>query len=269
MTDPISVDSSKTFDESDAPKAAKKSAIVNAPAVQTKKGLTTTETGEVALFSLEDQLAFADRLIKEQMISTTFRTAQQVVIGFQYAKALKLNEIVALRMMYVVNGKPCLYGEGPLSLCQRAKEVASIDEFFLNQKMERICSANKNLNDPVFAAVTQVWRKGDPRMQEDTFSQEDLKQAGMDLDKFGKRKDVWEKYERIMMRFKCRSMALKSKFADLIAGVPIAEYDYNFTPELPEIKNVPSTLASDMDRHYSGEINEAQKTPEQSPAQAG
>lgn len=212
--------------------------------------MATTETGSFALQSLADQMRFAERLIADKMISETFQTAQQVIIGLQYAKALKLNEIVALRMMYVLKGKPCLYGEGPLSLCQRTGLVSLFDEFFVDKESNRICVANKNIHAPVFASVTRIGRKGDSEIQEDFFTIEDMDRAGLTVSKFGK-KDVWVKFERIMLRYKARSLAIKSKFADTTAGIPIAEYDEHFAPDYPEMKEVKSTVADDLNKLYS------------------
>ena len=113
-------------------------------------GLATRESGVLALQTLGDQLAFAKRLIDDKMISTTFETPQQVVIGIQYAKALQIPEILALKMMYVQNGKPTLYAEGPLALVQRSPKFLRINEYFVDEEGERICPANKNLKERAF-----------------------------------------------------------------------------------------------------------------------
>lgn len=229
------------------------------PAVAPQKSLETTSTGKLSLASLDDQKAFAMRMIADKMISDTFKTPQQVIIGIQYSKAMNLEPIVGLRMMYVVNGKPSLYGEGPLALCYRADQVAQIREFFIDEEGEEICFSKKNLKSKVWGSVTQVWRKGDELMQEDTFTLDDMKRAKMDITDKG-RKTVWEKYERLMMRYKARSIALRTKFPDLIAGIPIAEYNDNFSPETPEIKEVPNE--SELNSVYLG------KNENQEPASA-
>ena len=162
------------------------------------KSMATTESGSFALQSLADQMRFAERLISEKMISETFQTAQQVIIGLQYAKALKINELVALRMMYVLKGRPCLYGEGPLSLCQRSGLVSMFEEFFVDKESKKICFANGNIHLPVYASVTRISRKGDSEIQEDFFSLDDLATAGINFNNFGKKKDVWNKFERII-----------------------------------------------------------------------
>lgn len=210
--------------------------------------------GQLALRSIDDQLNFAKKLIDSGMVSETFKNPQQLLIGFQYAKALGLEPVVAVKMMYVVNGRPSLYGEGPLSLVQRSPAFHQIREWFINEKQDEICPANKNLNDKVWGAVTEVWRTGDKLPQIDYFTLEDMARAKLDVNKYGK-KDVWEKWERVMLRYKARTLSLRSKFADLIAGVPIAEYDDHFSPDTPEIPPRDVTAADEINREY-GEENQ-------------
>lgn len=217
-----------------------------------QKGMKVVETGELALHSLSDQLAFSQRLINEKMISDTFKTPQQVVIGMQYAISMGLKPVLALKQMYVIKGRPCLYGDAPLALCMR--EVKDIEEFFLDKEQKRICVENKNLNAPVWAAVTRVWRKEQALVQEDSFSLEDLARAGIDKGSNGK-KDTWAKYERNMMRYKARSMALKVKFTDFLSGIGIAEYDEDFSPETPEIAGSGNSLADEMNGALDAEKN--------------
>lgn len=214
--------------------------------------LSTTDTGTIALQSLSDQLKFGEILLAKKMVSSTFSTPGDVVIGIQYCKELKLPVIAGLRLMYVVNNRPCLYSEGPLLLCQRTGEVESFEEFFVDSNGDRICVEKKNLTATVYAAVTRVKRRGQEGIQEDYFTKDDLAKAKLDVGKGGK-KDVWEKWERLMMRYKARSMALKSKFADCIGGIGIAEYDHSFSPEMPEIAPAANNVAQELNETYGGD----------------
>lgn len=202
--------------------------------VPAPRKLQTIESGQVALQSLDDQLAFAKTLIDQRMVSKSFETPAQVVIGIQYLKEINLPVVSGLRLLYVVNSRPCLFSEGPLMLVQRSKAFKSIQEFFFDENGEQICFEKKNLKAKVFGALTRVWRQGDENPQEDYFTLDDLEVAKLDVGKHGP-KEVWVKWQRLMMRYKARSPALKSKFADVIGGVPIAEYDEDFSPEVQEV----------------------------------
>lgn len=200
------------------------------------KELMTRPDGQIVTDTLSQQLSYAQTLITQGVVSSTFKTPQQVVIGMQYAKSLKIDTVPALKMMYVINGQPSLFGDGPLLMCRRTSLVDGFEEFFVNSEMKRISVANKNLKDEVYAAVCRVKRVGDKIWQEDYFTQDNLRTAGLDVNSYGKKKAVWEKFERLMMRYKSRSMALKSKFADVLHGIPIAEHDYHFSPDVPEVQ---------------------------------
>ncbi len=255
----------KALEESFAADAAKSTVTAEAPKAEKPvpkfgEKLLTKDTGVTSLVTLDEQIHFAALLMKNGMISETFKTAQEVLIGIQYAKAMTLDPIIALRMMYVLNGKPTLWGDGPLSLAWRSKLLVSVEEFFIDDSGERICAEKKNLRQPVFGAVTRLWRKGDPLPQEDHFTLADLELAGIDKNKQGT-KVTWQKYRRIMMRYKARTLALKSKCTDLINGIPIAEFDFNYTPEVPEItefdheKNSVKGFRSFVNDQITNEIN--------------
>lgn len=204
--------------------------------VKKKNSLETKKDGSLDLTPLESKLQLADQLLKQGMISSTFKTPQQVLIGMEYCNALGVKEIVGLRQMYVIKGSPSLYGDGPLMLIQASGELESIKEFFIDENCQEICVSNKNLKASVYGAVTQVKRKGDSEIQEDHFTLDDLEKAQLHIGKYGE-KDVWMKFKKNMMRYKARAMAVKSKFADLLNGINISEYNDHFSPDVPEVNN--------------------------------
>lgn len=203
---------------------------------QRKNELTTLETGSFDLTNLSSQLTFAQSLLSNGVVSDTFKTPQQIVIGIQYAISMKLEVIPALRQMFVLNGVPNLFGDGPLMMVQKTGKLESIKEYFVDNEFNEICVKNKNLNKEVYAAVCRVKRVGDNQIQEDFFSVDNMNEAGTNLTNRGE-KLTWRKYRRIMMRYRARTMALKSKFADLMNGIEVSEYMHNYTPEVPEINN--------------------------------
>ncbi len=183
--------------------------------------LTTDEHGLFKVNSLEQQMQFAQVLLKTGAINQSFKTPQQVVIGIHFAIALGLDPRIALNSMYVINGRPALYGDGPLILVRRSGLLENFREYFVDEKGQEV-GPGKGAN--VYAAVCEVKRKGEESIQRDWFSLDDRKAAGLNS-------PVWQKYERTMMKYRARSMALKSKFADTLNGIEIAEY---ITDSLPQ-----------------------------------
>lgn len=226
-----------------------------------------SETGLMKLDSISQQKAFAQQLMAQGVISKTFKTVEQIIIAMQYCAALSLPAVKGLKMMYVINGQPALYGDGPLMLAKSSGLVADMKEFFIDEDGEEICFANKNLKKKVWGCVTRMKRKGEDTWQEDSFTLHDLEVAQLDktvvwkngkpTDEF-KKKDVWEKFERNMMRYKARTLCLKSKFADVINGVPIAEHDFHFTPEAKEVNVLADNTKANIINETYGEQNAQQ-----------
>lgn len=207
--------------------------------------LATRTDGVFDLQSLEAQLSFAEKMIQQRMVSETFKNPSQVVVAIQWAHSMNMNPVTMLRMCYVVNGRPCLWGDGPLGRVQAAGLIEDMEEFFVDEKYNKISIGNKNLDKEPRAAVCRIKRKGQGTWQEDYFSIEDLERSGINLKpkkKGGGEKEVWKAWKRLMMRYKARTLCLKSKFADVLSGVDIAEYHEHFSPEVAEAKPVESKI---------------------------
>lgn len=233
--------------------------VAAGPERKENTSLVTSDDGVLALASIEQQVRFAATLIKNSMISSSFKNPNQVVIGMQYLKELNMPVVAGMRLLYVVNNRPCLYSEGPLMLVQRTKKFESIEEFFIDEDGERISFTAKNLKKQVYASITRVQRIGDPNVQEDYFTLDDLDAAGLEVGKNGP-KDVWLKWKRLMMRYKARAIALRSKFADVIGGIPVAEYDEHFSPEIPQIApTVRSDIAGELNKTFLEAGNDAKE----------
>lgn len=197
---------------------------------QNKEGYNLSESGSLQLSTIEEQSRFAKMLIDKRLISETFKDPSQVILAIQTCKALNLSPIIGLKMMYVVGGKAALYGDGPLSLIQSSGQLESIEEFYFNEKFEKICFDNKNLKDEVYGACCRMKRKGDPVIYETTFTKEDRKKAMLNS-------PVWGKYERDMMKYRARGANSKAKFPDILNGLEIAEYTYQDMPQAGMISN--------------------------------
>ncbi len=113
----------------------------------------------------------------------------------------------SLQDIAVVNGRPCLWGDGLLSLALSHPQCESIEE-------EPIL----NKNDVVGYLCT-VKRKGHkPHSQR--FTLQDATAAGL-LKKGG----AWSSYPGRMLQMRARSLAIRDKFADALRGIRIAEIE--------------------------------------------
>lgn len=158
-----------------------------------------------------------------------FKNNYEVYAAVCYVRSLGFPD-TAIRQCAVIKGVPSIFGDLPLSLVQRTKELVHFREFMIDESYNEICIKNKNLKAPLFATVCEIQRQGYPR-EEFCYTVDDALIAGQikDIDKL-KGDDLWKyqqtpwhKHLKKMMRYKARILALQSQFADALNGVNIGE----------------------------------------------
>lgn len=198
-----------------------------------QKSVDAMNTGELRGTSLDEQWRLACAFLKSGMLPKAYKTPEQVLVGMQFAYELGLKPLMAMRQIAVINGQPSLWGELPLGLVRRSGQLVYFNEWFVDKDYKEICFENKNLNDPIFAALCELERKGMSRKVY-SFTQKDKHNLGIAA--------IWNSFEKIMMKRKARSIGLKDQFGDIIEGMPIAEYDYHIMgDEGMEQDNVPQS----------------------------
>ena len=179
--------------------------------------MSLSETGTFALNSIDSQLAYATSLMSKGLISSTFKTPGHVVLAIQQCKVMGIDPIVGLSQCYVINGKVCFFGDLPLSVVQKSGYLEMIEEFFVDDKLERICFENKNIKSNVYGAFCRVKRFGDLSVLESYFTMDEAAHAGLF------KNQTWNKYSKDMLMYRTRGRALRAKFPDCLAG-EIAEF---------------------------------------------
>ena len=114
----------------------------------------------------------------------------------------------SLQDIAVVNGRPCLWGDGLLSLALNHPDCQSIDE-------EPIIDAKGQL----IGYRCTVIRKGHAAHVKQ-FTLQDAQMAGL-----LSRGTVWKAYPERMLQMRARSFAIRDKFADALRGLRIAEIE--------------------------------------------
>lgn len=117
----------------------------------------------------------------------------------------------SLQDIAVINGRPCLWGDGLLALVLNHPDCQDIRE------------------EPIFTGqvvtgytCTVIRRGHEPHTQ--AFTMKDAERAGL-LGKPG----PWTQYPTRMLQMRARSLALRDKFADALRGLRIAEIETDDT----------------------------------------
>lgn len=170
-------------------------------------------------------LRYCGAIISSGVVPERFDTPQKLFGALMFARSLGLPDI-AIRQIAVIHQNPSLFGDLPLALVQKTNELSYFKEQWFDKDYNVICFENKNVDAEAYGAVCFIRRKSmGEEIQSFSFTLEDAKKAGLYPEKNAHK--PWAKYTKIMLRYRARSIALKSLFADKINGVSIAEYDHD------------------------------------------
>lgn len=128
----------------------------------------------------------------------------------------------AMNQMAFVKGKLTCYGSLVTAIAQKHKKYGEKREFFVDENIEEICVANKNLKAKPYAAVVQIKKKGEHHWTEYFFTIEDAEEAKL-LTSATKPDSGWRKYMRDMLMHKARKRALNAEYASALEGIEYHE----------------------------------------------
>lgn len=157
---------------------------------------------------------------------------------------LGMSPIAAVQSIAVINGRPCLWGDGMLAVVRASGLLETIKE-----------------EDNGSTATCTVKRKGDLDPVVRKFSQDDAKRAGL-----AGKPGPWTQYPQRMRQMRARSWALRDVFTDVLKGISSAEEMQDVTPvmrditparePLPDIPDIPdgteaNTCDAEADQRHS------------------
>lgn len=177
-------------------------------------------------------IRFIDQLIKAGSIPKHLKNREQVMSAWNYAAQLKLPPQPSLRNVAMIEGTPSLFGDLPLALAQRHENFKFYDEFNIDDKYNRLCWENKNLDAEVWGGVVLLQRQGMKDPQSFSFTKVDADRAGLIMR--AKTGMPWHSYRPVMYIRRARIMGLRALFADALCGASIAE-DFGYAPDLKDV----------------------------------
>jgi len=152
--------------------------------------------------SLDEAVKFAAMIADSDLAPPNFKgKPANVIVAMQMGAEVGLSPMQAIQNIAVVNGRPSLWGDALLAVCQVHPEFEWIKEGF----------------DITGSAVCTVKRKGYPEHTQ-TFTVKDMVQAGYD-----KKSGPWQTSRNRMMQLRARAFALRDNFSDALKGLSSAE----------------------------------------------
>jgi hypothetical protein len=163
-------------------------------------------TNGLSLSTMADAMAFAEMVAKTEFAPKDFRGKPEAcLMAIQHGSEIGLSKMQSLQSIAVVNGRPTIYGDAALAVCQSSAVCEWITESVDGDgdKMIATCSAQ---------------RRGYPAPIVSTFSVADAKAAGL----WGK-SGPWSQYPKRMLAMRARGFALRNAFADVLRGLVTSE----------------------------------------------
>lgn len=183
--------------------------------------ITTTNSNESYLSEgkFEHAYRIAKMMAQSQLVPKAFQgKPQDILLAMEFGTSLGLAPLPAVQNIAVINGRPSLYGDLMLAVCQGRPDFEDIIE-------EPILDSNKK----IAGYTCTVKRKGRTPVVY-SFTVDDAKQAGL----WGK-PGPWSQYSSRMLMMRARAFALRSAFADALGGIHCAEevqdYPKDITPK--------------------------------------
>lgn len=153
----------------------------------------------------DEAMKLAEIMASSQLVPQTFRNhPQDIMMAMMWSHTLGIPVVQGLQYICVINGKPCIYGDGMLAIVMGSGKLADIKEEIVGEGDGRV-------------AKCTVWRRGKETPVIGTYSMAEARQATLLT------KDSWRKFPARMLKMRARAYALRDAFPDVIAGIGAAE----------------------------------------------
>jgi hypothetical protein len=169
----------------------------------------------------EQAMKTAEWMSKSDLVPKAYHgKPHDIVIAAAMGARLGLDPFSALAGIAVVNGRPTLWGDAMLAVCQQRPDWGGM-------------TVEWSGDAELLACKVSVLRKGHGAY-DGNFSVSDAKTAGL-----WKKQGPWSQYPRRMLELRARSYALRGAFADALAGFHARE-------EMEDMREVEATVTSTM-----------------------
>lgn len=132
-------------------------------------------------------------------------------VAINMGAELGMEPFQAIQSIAVIDGKPCLFGDGLIGVVRASPKCSWIQE---------------SLSEDGKTATCSTQREGDPKPISASYSMSDAMLAGIDS-KFN-----WKKHPKRMLQMRARAYCLRDAYPDLLKGLGVVEerQDHDDTP---------------------------------------
>ena len=198
---------------------------------------------EDSLFS-PDLMPHYHKLAQAMARSTVIPKALQgkpedIFVAMEMGYQLGFSIAQSIQDIAVINGKPCLYGDGLMALAQSHPDKEYITEKPL-----------KDDKGKVVGYTCTIKRKSSPEASQYTFTYDDAKKANL-LGKSG----PWSQYPERMLQMRARSFAIRDVFADALRGIRSGDEATDIPAEAKDNSVIEGRFTHDKDASQTDKLN--------------
>jgi hypothetical protein len=184
--------------------------------IQRSNEVAISDEGELVAQTDVELIKAVGRYRKMGLVPKQFDTDAKAAGAILFAKQIGFNPLSVWGQIACIHGKYCAFGSLFTSMAKRDPEFGEDQVFFLDEKQEKICMDNKNLDAIPFACVIKTRKKGSEVWNEFFFTVLDAEKAGI-------YKNVWKTYPRDLLFWKAISRSYRAIYPLALQGVMMAE----------------------------------------------
>lgn len=176
---------------------------------------TNTDIKTFSPQSLAEAMTFAKLLAESELVPKDYRGKPgNCLVAMQMGAEVGLAPMQAMQNIAVINGRPALWGDAILAVCQNSPAYEWHQELFDEGTMTATCIMK---------------RRGNPEPTVVHFSQKDAEKAKL----WGK-EGPWNSYPKRMLKLRARAFCARDTFADALRGMQVAEEVADYIEITPE-----------------------------------
>lgn len=199
--------------------------------------------------TVEEAYRLAQAVVSAKLAPDSYKNdPQAVMIGIMKSAEVGFPPLTGLSTIAIINGRPSIYGDGAVALCQRHGAI---------EWQKHRYEGTPNADD--FTCHVEIKRRNQPEPYTGSFSVAQAKRAKL----WGNPgKAPWMMYPERMLFNRARAFALRDGFADCLMGLSIAEEVIDL-PAPPPDKPDTSFLDDNLIEHKPAlPVELQQATPE-------
>jgi len=179
------------------------------------QAISASEHRGLMLTTLDEMWRFATCLAKSGLAPKGMDKPEALVVALQIGAELGLSPMASIQNVAVINGRPSLWGDAMLAVCQGRGDF---DHSAFDETIEE--------GDKGIVATCTVRRLPSGKPVKRSFSMADAKLAGLS----GKT-GPWAQYPKRMCQMRARSWALRDAFSDALRGIVAREEAMDIPPD--------------------------------------